>query len=114
MIKIPTVKDKDSESLLSALIDSKRLHNSEYNAFRDMRYKLRNGIGKGGLSPAQREWAERRYAQLDLDADEPSLNLVSSGAVKKDVSTATTIARVLAFVPDQFRKPERPPGRMSR
>jgi hypothetical protein len=109
MIKLPTVADLSSDDLLTALLGSDRITVGERTAFTDMRYKLRAGYFGGGLSHAQREWAERRYTGLELEADEASLNLVSSGKVKKTSPTLETVKTILKHVPEQFRKPVRPP-----
>jgi hypothetical protein len=109
MIKLPTVADLSSEDLLTALLASDRITAGERVAFTDMHYKLRAGYCGGGLSRAQRDWAERRYTGLELDAEEGALNLVSSGRVAKTSPTLETVKKILAHVPEQFRKPIRPP-----
>lgn len=110
MIGLPTLADMSSDDLLTALLASDRITLAERTAFTDMRYKLRAGYCGGGLSRSQRDWAARRYTGLELEADEGALNLVSSGRVAKTSPTLETVKKILAHVPEQFRKPVRPPS----
>ncbi len=110
MIKLPTVQTLDAIDLLDALVRCDRLREAEQAAFRDMAMKIRRG-DKQNLSREQREWAERRYTELELDADAPAVNAVSSGLVAGEPAGAPPVLeRVLGAVPKQFQKPLRPPG----
>jgi hypothetical protein len=91
-------------SMLEALAaNTDRLTSIEEEKFLNMLSALKHGH-KQELSPDQRRWAENTYLRLQLDAEEPSENLVSSGKVKKTSSTAR-----YAF--ELQPKPLRPPGR---
>jgi hypothetical protein len=110
MIKLATVQMLDALELLDALVRCDRLREAEQAAFRDMAAKIRRG-DKQNLSREQREWAERRYTDLELDADAPAVNAVSSGLVPGDPGGAPAVLkRVLERVPEKFQKPLRPPG----
>lgn len=86
--------------MLEALCNHEGLSDEESPAFLDMRRRARAGFP---LSKAQREWVERRYFVYELDAEEPSENLVSSGAVRKTSSV------VLPY--EKLYRPLRPPGK---
>lgn len=77
------VKRTDLQILNALLSDEtrRRLSDADEKAFDSMKERLLTGK-QINLSSKQREWVERRYFDLDLDADEPSSNDVSSGKVK--------------------------------
>ena len=58
------------------------------------------------LTPKQREWAESVYDRLDLEAEEGSANLVSSGAY-----TPTAAEKAKKYPWEFAPKPRKPPGR---
>lgn len=94
---------RSDESMLRVLMASGRLSDVEERAFSDMLEKLKNGR-RGELYPDQRSWAEGRYKALELDAEEPSLNLVSSGVVPE---TMSRVKHDFEMMP----RPKAPPGR---
>jgi hypothetical protein len=86
--------------MLEALCASDRLNDYEREAFGGMLGRLRHNAKK--ITESQREWVEARYLAYDLDADEPALNLVSSGKVAK-----TSLVMPYELLP----RPEKPPGK---
>lgn len=95
---------RDDRSMLEALAkETDRLSPNEEKAFGQMLSGLKYGHKKD-LSPDQRGWVERAYFRLNLDSEEPSENLVSTGKVK-NVSGSAKYAFELQ------PKPLRPPGR---
>lgn len=70
--------DRDT---LKALLASEALQPDEHRAFADMLRRL-DDFG-GQLTLKQREWAEARFDELELDADEGARNLWSSGQVPR-------------------------------
>jgi hypothetical protein len=90
-------------SKLSALLDSQKLTPDEERAFRDMMDQLEAG-GVARLSTKQREWVDRVYHKLQLDAEEGSANLFSSGKVKKT-------GKETVYPWETGPKPLKPPGR---
>lgn len=93
----------DRDMLEALLEDPDRLGPNEENAFLDMLDRLCRGQ-QIGLTPAQRDWVERRYKRLELDAEEGAQNWVSSGKVEK-----TNV--VLPY--ENLPRPKGPPGRSS-
>ncbi len=94
-------------SMLRALVDpdnTAELQDSEREAFNDMLGRIESGRGSM-LSAKQREWVERVYLKLHLDASEPSENLFSSGKVKKPEGPP----KVFPF--ETMPRPLKPPGR---
>lgn len=91
--------------MLQALTDpdnAHRLQDNERDAFTDMLSRLENGrVSK--LSDKQRQWVEGVYLKLELDAEEASQNLVSSGKV------ANKSTKVFPF--ELMPRPLKPPGR---
>lgn len=74
---------KTDTQILDALLSKEtrpRLSDADEKAFESMRNRLLDGK-QVNLSSKQREWAERRFFDLDLDADEVT-NDVSSGRVQ--------------------------------
>jgi hypothetical protein len=72
--------------------------------------------GNERLSPSQLEWVERRFRDLELDADDGSANLWSSGKVPRGVADKTARQLETGKVKiggKEFAlsKPTRPPGR---
>lgn len=111
LLRIPKLNDLPSTDLLTALLASSGLTGRERNAFSDMLSRLQGGRIRR-LTADQRAWAERRYTDLDLQAEQ-SLNLASSGRVPVDFSQSPRVLEsVLGSVPEEFRKPLRPPGQL--
>ncbi len=69
----------DERKMLVALLGDERLSDREREAFDDMSSRL-SLSPKAALTKAQFEWVERRFRQLELDAD-VALNLHSEGKV---------------------------------
>lgn len=90
--------------MLEALLGNEKLTDEERTAFGDMRRKIRLGYATI-LTKPQKEWVERRYLALELDADEPSENLFSKGAVPKGNANGPPLAFETQY------KPLKPPGR---
>lgn len=65
--------------ILTELIDSEQLEETEYEAFKEMLGNISSGKIKK-LTPKQRDWAEAAHCRLNLDPG--TVNLVSSGQVK--------------------------------
>lgn len=93
---------RTAQTMLEALTKDDRLNEKEEEAFGDMLRGMRN-YGRI-LSKPQLEWVERIYLKLDLDAEEPCENLVSSGAVQSGKKMEP-----LDF--EKMPRPLRPPGR---
>lgn len=70
-------KMADQRQMLIALLGDDRLQDRERTAFEDMSSGLQLSP-KASLTKAQFEWAERRFRELELDAN-VSLNLHSEG-----------------------------------
>lgn len=96
--------DLTDVELIDALVRCDRLSERQETAFKGMRMQL--CMRERPLSPAQRDWAQLAYHELDLDAEEPCANLVSSGAVR--VSAAEL---QLKYNFELMPRPLRPPGR---
>ncbi len=67
-------------SMLDSLLKDERLDETEREAFEDMSGLVSRGVK---LSKKQKDWIERRWRGLELDAEEGSANLYSSGKVDK-------------------------------
>lgn len=78
---------RDSQ-ILKALLADDRLVEVERKAFTDMFERLDMGLRRG-LTKPQREWADRRYKELELEDEEGSENLHSGGAVPDGVPDPT-------------------------
>ena len=88
--------------MLDDLLRSDKVTDEEEEAFRDMRTR----VGPDGLTRKQREWVSDRYRLYDLDAEEGSKNLFSSGQVK-----VTDAERAKKYPWEFMKKPLKPPGR---
>jgi hypothetical protein len=91
--------------LLGRLLECDTLEDEQRKAFGEMLGRLVSSNRKQ-LTPAQRQWAERVYSQLELDAEEGAKNLVSSGAY-----TPTNAERSKVYDFERMPKPLHPPRR---
>lgn len=99
----PITKDVTDATILDALVKSDQLTSQERDAFEGMRDRL---TSTRALSSAQRGWAEDRYRAYQLDADQPSENLASSGKVK-----ITDEERAKVYPWEKMARPLKPPNR---
>jgi len=94
--------------MLIALLADDRLLDKERAAFEDMASRIELSPSTK-LSKAQYEWAERRFRELELDADE-SLNLHSEGRVPRGLMPGAKPV-VFPWEREGARRPLKPPGR---
>lgn len=100
----------DERSMLAALLADDRLEDKERTAFEDMSSFL-NLSPKSKLKRAQYEWAERRFRELELDAN-VTLNLHSSGKVPEGRSPGIAKVTFPWQRPDgTYDLPKKPPHR---
>lgn len=71
--------------ILKALLADDRLNEVERKAFADMFERIDIGV-RSGLTKPQREWADRRYKELELEDEAGSVNLHSSGIVPQGIA----------------------------
>ena len=90
--------------LLSHLIESGDLTDSQRDAFQGMLARLRAGRVKE-LTPSQRQWADGLYDKFDLQA-EGAKNLISSGQY-----VPTEEERNKKYDWELMKRPLKPPGR---
>lgn len=92
---------RDVSMMLKALLNDERLSDKQREDFAGMQHRAKAGYK---FNNKQFSYIEDCYLHLELDADEPAANLVSSGAVK-----ATTSGQKFAF--ELMPRPLKPPGR---
>lgn len=92
--------------LLAKLLEDERLGEKEEKAFREMLDRLMRSKRNMPLTPSQRQWAEKVYARLELDAEEGAANLISSGQY---TPTKDELQKKYGF--ELMPKPLKPPGR---
>lgn len=91
--------------ILQILLADHRLSDREREVFEDMQERLDVGF-RTGLSKSQRTWVDEVYNRLELDDEQGSQNLVSSGVVAKEVSK-----KKYAF--EKFDRPMLPPHKLA-
>lgn len=91
-------------TILSALVADDRLTERERPAFENMQENITSGR-YDTLTGPQRDWAERRYLELHLDADEASANLHSNKLVPQGIPNPN------ARHYEKLDRPMKPPGR---
>jgi hypothetical protein len=106
----PTHIDLNDRQLLSRLEADDRLTDTELHKFRDMRQKLDVGSYRT-LSKPQRQWAEKRFHELELGAQDGAKNLISEGLIKPS-KHALAMDAIGPHVPEHMRRPPHPPGRI--
>lgn len=88
------------ETMLRSLLRDERLGDDEREKFQDML----DGLPKfKKLSAKQHDWVRSRFEQLELDAEEGSMNLVSAGKIPR--------GRDVRMGFEDMPKPKSPPGR---
>ena len=99
----PLMARTDKTMLAALLQNEDRLSEEERAAFADMQTRVQAGWSSP-LSSRQKEWVERVYFRLELDAEEPSENLYSR--------TRSSLPPPPPTYPwETAPKPLKPPGR---